>query len=108
MAGDIDRQRMALKLLWPEISAYCALRGITRNWLLTGVCGVPIDGEKLLARCEGMLLTKYDLADQAGVHYDTIVKIASGKRNPSAAVLNALIRVLECDPADLFLEAPDG
>ena len=106
MAGDIDAQRTALKLLWPEISAYCAQRGVPRDRLLVGVCGIPIDGRKLLARCERLLLTKYELADQAGVRYDTIIKIMNGKRNPSAAVLNQLIRALECDPSDLFLEGP--
>lgn len=102
MGGDIDSQAAALKLLWPEISAYCTDRGITRERLLAGSSGVPVDGSRLMARCQRMMLTKYELADEAGISYDMLIKILGEKRNPSVAAFSQLVRVLECDPADLF------
>jgi Helix-turn-helix len=104
MAGDIEAQRAALKILWPEISVYCEQHNAPRRLLLTGLNGIPVDGRKLTERCTGMLLTRSELADQADVGYDMLTKIATGKRNPSAAALVRLLRVLECRPADLLLD----
>ena len=95
-------QDEAVRKLWPQIGTYCERHGLKRTDLLTGIYGIPLDGRKIRRQRDEMLLTRQRVARDAGVHVDTISKLENHDRGCSAAVLDELTRVLQCQPADLF------
>jgi transcriptional regulator with XRE-family HTH domain len=44
----------------------------------------------------------YTLADKAGVHFTTIVRIEQGRLSPTVAMLEKLARALHIHPCDLL------
>jgi DNA-binding Xre family transcriptional regulator len=100
----VEEQRAALKILLPDIGLYCERHGLKTNFLLQGLKGIPVDGRKVQAHCERLLMTRDELASGASVSRDMITKIINGKRDPTAAILLRLLRVLECTPGDLLLD----
>jgi transcriptional regulator with XRE-family HTH domain len=61
------------------------LRGLKRHRILAG-------------------LTQAELADQAGVTRDTLVRLERGKQPPRPRTLKKLAEVLEVDPTELVSE----
>lgn len=95
-------QREALKQLWPEIGPYCLAHDLPLHKLLSGRWSIPIDGHKLRILCGERLMTVAELAAAAGLSRDMTMKIMTGARRPSAAVLASLVKVLDCPPGSLL------
>jgi transcriptional regulator with XRE-family HTH domain len=62
-------------------------------------------GARLRALREKAGLTVQELADRAGVHFNSIYRLENGGRRIGLAMIHALAEALRCPPAALM---PDG
>jgi transcriptional regulator with XRE-family HTH domain len=102
MRFSTEDQRAAIEQMWPDIGGYCDRLGLTRERLLTGSNGVPLDGSRVMYARAVALLTRKELASEAGVGVDLIGKVENEVRDPSAAALLRLCEAMSCRPADLI------
>jgi transcriptional regulator with XRE-family HTH domain len=102
MGFSTDDQREALREIWPQAGDRLVQLGLSRQLLLGGKNGIPVDGGRLQDLMDGKMMTPAELAAAAGVSRDMIYKAISGARGPSPALLVRIARQLGVPAGDLL------
>jgi transcriptional regulator with XRE-family HTH domain len=107
MQTTTTERRTALQEMWPQIGGYCESLGLTRERLMSGIDGIPVDGRQLEGARGAAWLTVAELAGEAGITRDMMYKIINNRRAPTPVVLWRLARALGISPGRL-LPPSDG
>ena len=64
--------------------------------------------EKLRELRRLAVMSREELAEEAGIHYETLRRIEAGEQEPRARTIRALARALGAEPQQLLKGIPDA